>query len=270
MEYWKNLQKEDLEGEIWKDIIGWEGLYKISNLGRIKSLKWREGSNKNPKEYPIILKQRLCNKGYCMSQFRDNNRNKSVKVHRLVGIHFIENINNLPQINHINGVKTLNTVKNLEWITNLDNMRHSYSIGLRNESSKGEMNGRAILNEKDVIYIYTNPDRKTIPEIIKDFNLSNSTVNNIYNGKNWAYLTKNLKCNKIKANDIFLKCINLKKNNIFHSIGITPTSKLLNINVNIIYRSIKQNKEICGWRFYKSTYDEYINNKITLDKENNV
>ena len=92
--------------EIWKDILGYEGLYQVSNQGRVKSLKF--GKER-------ILKP--CNNGwgYLFVQLFKNGEMKNDKVHRLVAKAFLSNPNNLPDVNHKNEDKTDNIVENLEW-----------------------------------------------------------------------------------------------------------------------------------------------------------
>ena len=87
--------------EEWKDIIGYEGLYQISNLGNVKSLKREYICGKGRKVYKkeTIISQQTNNHGYRYS-FLFNGK-KSIKyIHTLVGIHFIQNDNTKPQINH--------------------------------------------------------------------------------------------------------------------------------------------------------------------------
>lgn len=104
--------------EIWKDIRGFEGKYKISNLGRVYSIKNNIilKSGYDGKKYPTIC---LYNKKqYCL------------KIHRLVAKAFIPNPNNYPQINHIDGNKNNNCVNNLEWCNQSHNIKEAYRLGL--------------------------------------------------------------------------------------------------------------------------------------------
>ena len=96
--------------EIWKDIKGYEGLYQVSNLGRIYSIP-RFGTKGG------ILKQFTNGHGYAtVSLFKDKCL-KTYLVHRIVGNHFLENPNNLPQLNHKDENRKNSCVTNLEWCT---------------------------------------------------------------------------------------------------------------------------------------------------------
>lgn len=122
--------------EIWKDIKGYEGLYQVSNLGRVKSLKRVILRNNQHGKYFVekeekILKQFIQKKGYLRISLSQNGESKFLQVHRLVAQAFINNPDNKETVNHINGIKTDNSVKNLEWCTNAENLQHSYMIGLR-------------------------------------------------------------------------------------------------------------------------------------------
>lgn len=97
--------------EVWKDVQGYEGLYQISNLGRVKSLY------KNTK----ILMPRLNNRGYQYVMLFKDKKYKHFLVHRLVAQTFIPNPDKLPQVNHIDENKENNCVSNLEWCTNIYN-----------------------------------------------------------------------------------------------------------------------------------------------------
>lgn len=112
--------------EIWKDIEGYEGLYQVSNLGRVKSFYGKNGkliggakllSGKADKNgYREV---RLCKKGVVSYK----------RVHRLVAEHFVHGDNSL-QINHIDGDKNNNSFDNLEWVTPKENSIHAHDTGL--------------------------------------------------------------------------------------------------------------------------------------------
>lgn len=130
-----------LDGEIWKDVVGYEDYYKVSNLGRIYSKRQvvvnKDGSvNKN--KPPMIMKTVRDSKGYLKITFNlpAIGLKKTYKVHRIVAEAFIPNPNNLPQINHIDGIKDNNNIENLEWISNLDNRRHNDTIGITPENMR--------------------------------------------------------------------------------------------------------------------------------------
>ena len=115
--------------EIWKDIPGYEGLYQVSNLGRVKSLSRivNYGGRKR-KTTEKILKQNISRR-YNSVQFQKCG--KTITVHRLVANAFISNPENKPQINHINGIRADNRAENLEWCTQSENQKHAYKIGLQ-------------------------------------------------------------------------------------------------------------------------------------------
>jgi hypothetical protein len=113
--------------EVWKDIKGYEGLYQVSNLGRVKSLE-RIIIKKNGLKQTIrerILKPFTSPKGYLQVSLHNiNGKNKTAKVHRLVCEAFHENPENKPCVNHIDEDKADNRAFNLEWVTAKENSNH--------------------------------------------------------------------------------------------------------------------------------------------------
>jgi len=115
-----------MKTEIWKDVIGYEGVLKVSNLGTIKRLAYiSDKTNKFYKEK--ILKQSRTGKcfkkgkGYFVVRF-----GKLLKDHRLVAEAFIDNKYNLEQVNHKDKNSLNNHYSNLEWVSNFENTRHRY------------------------------------------------------------------------------------------------------------------------------------------------
>lgn len=132
--------------EIWKDVVGYEGLYRISSNGAVVCY-----SKMGRKEK--ILTAYLSDNGYRKVALCKNGDSKHVRLHRIIAIAFIPNPNNHKFINHINGIKTDNRIENLEWVTASENMKHAHATGLK-ARTKGywlpiyqmDMNG-AILQE---------------------------------------------------------------------------------------------------------------------------
>ncbi|MGM0807539.1 MAG: NUMOD4 domain-containing protein [Bacillota bacterium] len=122
--------------EEWKDIKGYEGVYQVSNLGRVKSLP-RHISRYNDNGYLVkekVLKQMIHTGGYLQVGLRKNGKTTCKFVHRLVGEAFILNLNQLPQINHKDEDKTNNKVSNLEWCDNTYNNIYGTKIERQKQS----------------------------------------------------------------------------------------------------------------------------------------
>lgn len=123
--------------EIWKDIKGYEGLYQISNFGRVKSLeRYQQNHSKLQKIEEKIKTIHIKNNGYQFVQLYKDNIMKNLHVHRLVAQAFIPNLENKTQINHIDGNKLNNSVNNLEWVTSNENNKHKWDTGLQKPSEK--------------------------------------------------------------------------------------------------------------------------------------
>lgn len=123
--------------EEWKDIPDYEGLYQVSNYGRVKSLKY--GKER-------IMKQRKRKDGYLLVCLYKDGVIKSFTVHRLVASAFIPNPNNLPQVNHKDENKENNCAKNLEWC----DRKYNINYGTRNERVAKAKSKQVFQYDKDL------------------------------------------------------------------------------------------------------------------------
>jgi hypothetical protein len=129
--YYSNINLESLEGEVWVPVHGYESLYEVSNLGRVKSLgRVHEVGNKGGirKREAKILSQTLNVYGYLIVSLHKSGKLKSAKVARLVCAAFHPNQENKKTVNHINGNKCDNRVDNLEWATYSEQQIHRRDV----------------------------------------------------------------------------------------------------------------------------------------------
>lgn len=116
---------------IVKNVIGYEGLYIIDNLGNVVSLPKYQGRRIHNK-YKVLKTKINYKTGYEEVTLTKNNKGKTLLLHRLLAIHFIPNPKNLENVNHINGIKTDNRIENLEWCTKQQNTKHAFDNNLGN------------------------------------------------------------------------------------------------------------------------------------------
>ena len=117
--------------EVWKDITGYEGLYQVSNLGRVKSLERTKDNNGGKvKVNERIMKISSDQAGYNIICLTKNGKRKTHKIHRLVALNFVPNPENKREVNHKDGNKSNNIYCNLEWSTRAENIRHAFATGL--------------------------------------------------------------------------------------------------------------------------------------------
>lgn len=108
--------------EVWRDVVGYEGLYQVSDQGRVKSLERTDSLGRTVKER--ILKPGMDRGGYLLVVLCAGGKSKTLNVHRLVCQAFHENPENKPCVNHIDENKTNNAASNLEWSTYEENNNH--------------------------------------------------------------------------------------------------------------------------------------------------
>lgn len=197
--------------ELWKDIDGYEGIYQVSNLGRVKSLD-RTLLGKNSIEYKVkgkIRKISCIGKGYQKIQLSKEGNSKNFLIHRLVAQAFIPNPENLPIVNHIDGNKTNNHIGNLEWVSSSKNINHAISIGLRKTNNIGphikkEGNSGVTVKEKveDILSVFPNMKTKDIAELVgsktsyvykikKRMGMSEEEIRELHRDKNKSRRKKN-------------------------------------------------------------------------------
>ena len=167
---YRNLNQYDMGGESWKPILGYEGLYYVSNYGRIK----KHDSNH-------IMKQNFSRDYLILGLTGYDGKRKTLRVHRLVAMTFQLNNDISLEVNHKNGIKSDNRNINLEWVTHKSNSEKIYSSGNHSKKLKPEMvvEIKKLLVSGEILQI----------EIAKKFNVSRSTISEINTGKKWVNIT---------------------------------------------------------------------------------
>ena len=114
--------------EEWRDIKGFEGLYQVSNTGKVKSLERTVWNGRGYRTVPEkIMKTHDNGKGYLQVKLCKDGKGKKYKINRLVAQAFLDNPNNLPEVNHKDKIRTNDNVDNLEWCTKQYNIDYSLS-----------------------------------------------------------------------------------------------------------------------------------------------
>ena len=218
MEIWKNLSLEDMEGEIWKDIEGYEGLYQVSNMGRIKSLEKTCNSYNGKSEFCRTVKERIraqtfTSGNYLHTCLSKNGIHKTQRIHRLVAKAFLDNPLNKETVDHINTIRTDNRVCNLKWATQSEQFTDNEISKERMRISRSE-NGKKAAKERQKLMvealkrkvrcITTGKEFKSITEAAKYYNAPRCHIGPCCMGKcktagklpdgtrlKWEYVDKN-------------------------------------------------------------------------------
>ena len=221
--------------EEWRPIKDYEGLYEVSNMGRVKSLKRCDALGRKKEEK--ILSGR-CNKyGYLRVNLYKNGIRKDFFIHRLVAEVFIPNPENKPDVDHINTIRTDNRDKNLRWVTPKENRNNELTKKHNSESQKGK--------------IVSEETRKKLSESHKGENSSmygkqhtEETKKKISESKKGKKMSEETKDKKGKR----VYCVELNKE--FSTIN--KASKELSIDSRGIIRVCKGRQETAGgyhWRY---------------------
>lgn len=178
--------------EIWKAIPDYEGIYEISNLGRIKVLN-HVVIRKDGKPYTVkekIVKSHVV-KGYDQATLIYNGKKEFIGVHRLVAMAFISNPLNKPEVNHQDGNKHNNTVENLEWVTSAENIQHAFKHGLR-VPTKG--NAKLSIQQVEMIKQRYRDRKKRHwgkKALARELGIAESTIDFITHNKTWGEVNVN-------------------------------------------------------------------------------
>ena len=167
-----NHSNVDMKNEVWKTIPEYEGLYYVSNMGRIKK---HDGSK--------IMKQNFSRDYLVVGLTGYDKKRKTHRVHRLVALTFKNNINVELEVNHENGIKSDNRESNLEWSTHAENSKHMYVSG--NVIKK--LTPENVLKIKKML-----KDGHIQKEIAIMFNVSRSTISEINTGKKWTSIYRDM------------------------------------------------------------------------------
>jgi hypothetical protein len=167
--------------EIWKDIVGYEGLYQVSNLGKVKSL------NYNHTKKPHLMAAKKGTTDYLFVSLSKSRAIKHKYIHIVVAEAFVPNTEGFPCVNHIDGDKSNNRADNLEWVTYSQNTRHAIKTGLRLDSNMRGIKGAANKNSRQV-WQYTKAGElikvwPCISDAARYYNCSPCTIVNCYMGR---------------------------------------------------------------------------------------
>lgn len=184
------------ELEKWKQIVGYEGFYEISNRGRVKSCERRvvnhqSGSTRLIQEKILKITSKSSG-GYFMVFLSKDGKRELFYIHRLVAEHFVPNPKNKPFVNHLDCNKQNNDEENLTFVTRVENDRHAFRHGLKVPPVlRGERNHQSKLNEKQVRVVRhlhkINP-KLSYASIGRLFNVSRFIIRSICKKYTWDHV----------------------------------------------------------------------------------
>jgi len=232
--------------EEWKWIDGYEGEYKISNKGNIKSFK-------KCKDGKILKPKRDGKNKYLMICLSNNGKQKYCLIHRLVAQAFIPNYDNKEEVNHIDGNKKNNTVENLEWVTHIENIHHAFNNKLMTIEVGvyiiDVFTGKIIKHTKSITSAseFTNISCETIRDIMNDKNGTN---------KQFVFVKDDVEdiqheINKKLKNTYVVQMIDIETGQVLREF-VTPldAKKKLNVKSQCIHNCLLgQSKTACGYKW---------------------
>ena len=169
------------ETEEWRPVAGFEGLYEVSNIGRVRSLT----------RYKKVIKPIITNTGYFQYQLWHNGVCRTGLAHRLVAQAFVPNTDNKPIVNHIDENKLNNSANNLEWVSHIENCR--YGTAIERRTKHFDYAHRKINNANQI---------KACSKPIKQYTKNGDFV------KDWASASECARVNGWQVSNIRRSCIN--------------------------------------------------------------
>lgn len=161
--------------EVWKPVVGYEGLYEVSDHGLVKGPKG-------------IVKPKVGRNGYARTELWRKGERFRPSIHRLVAQTFLPNPEAKPQVNHLDGDRLNNTASNLEWCTAQENMIHAVALRHR----YGENASASKLTEREVMAILVLLDKGVPGKWIADvFGVTNAQISHLRLGQQWRQIRRN-------------------------------------------------------------------------------
>lgn len=173
--------------ETWKSVIGYEGYYEVSNIGRVRSVARRVSAYVGGyRDVPSCILQPSGSESYLSVNLSKGGMAKSHRIHVLVAKAFVPNPEKRPQVNHIDTNKRNNHYTNLEWRIRKGNAQHASDNGC---IRKGAAHEWAVLSEDDVRDIKRRLKTKEVQRRIAEFyNVDPGTISSIKLGKSWKHI----------------------------------------------------------------------------------
>ena len=174
---------------MWKDVVGYEGRYKVSSDGGVRSIgRYKEAGNQFKKfNYWVIGKELRLSQdkdGYKVVSLGKDGERVTKKVHRLVSEAFIPNHESYPAVNHLDSDRANNSLCNLEWCTNKMNSAHASKSG---NVLKGESHSKVRLGLVEFKFLKLWVDRGySSKELQRAFDVSKSIISAVKHNKHWS------------------------------------------------------------------------------------
>jgi len=171
--------------EEWRDVAGFEGLYQVSNHGRVRS-RYKPGARGELSAYWAIRKLTVDSRGYPCVSFRLNDKAIKPPVHRLVLEAFVGPCPEGMECRHLDGNQENNQLDNLAWGTHVENMEDKLRHGTENRGTKHPL---ARLTDDDVKEIRRRIEagEKQL-EIARDFRMSHAQISRIASRARWRHI----------------------------------------------------------------------------------